>query len=115
MELNDKEQTAIADLIGYAANPETWPVSPDADVIRGIGARLGFAEGSTTIADLLRKIGNSQIDRRHDNTGLDDGPMLPSARKYTQRKLAKSPDEKALIRAKAWATRREKYGERGHS
>lgn len=50
-------------------------------------------------------------DCRPDLTGLDDGPDLP-ARK---RPPAKTAAELAAIRARAWATRRARYGERGHS
>jgi hypothetical protein len=49
-------------------------------------------------------------DHRSDNSGLDDGPPLP-ARKKMERK---PPDEYRVIRARAWATRREKYGPHGH-
>ena len=49
-------------------------------------------------------------DHRQDNSGLDDGPPLP-ARKKMERK---APDEYRAIRARAWATRRAKYGHHGH-
>lgn len=50
-------------------------------------------------------------DHRPDNSGLDDGPPL-----YPPRKKAapKSAGEMSRIRAQAWATRRSKYGHRGH-
>ena len=48
-------------------------------------------------------------DHRDDFAGLDDGP-------YRERKKAvpKLAAEISEIRARAWATRREKYGQRGH-
>jgi len=50
-------------------------------------------------------------DHKPDNTGLDDGPHLHAPRK----KAASKPAEvMADIRARAWATRREKYGKYGH-
>ena len=49
-------------------------------------------------------------DHRPDNSGLDDGPALP-ARK---RPAPKPADEIRDIRARAWATRRLKYGQHGH-
>jgi hypothetical protein len=50
-------------------------------------------------------------DHKPDNSGLDDGPDL-----YPPRKKAapKPPEVMAEIRARAWATRREKYGAHGH-
>jgi len=51
-------------------------------------------------------------DRRADNTGLDDGPELRTPRK---RPAPKAPAKMSEIRARAWATRRQKYGERGHA
>lgn len=50
-------------------------------------------------------------DHRPDNSGLDDGPEIRPKRK---RPVAKSQAETRSIRARAWATRREKYGEHGH-
>jgi hypothetical protein len=50
-------------------------------------------------------------DHRPDNTGLDDGPPLHAVRKKPE---PKSGDEYRDIRARAWATRREKYGQYGH-
>ena len=52
-------------------------------------------------------------DCRDDNTGLDDGPFLPG-RQPRKRPAAKSEDDTRDIRARAWATRREKYGKHGH-
>ena len=50
-------------------------------------------------------------DHRPDNTGLDDGPPLVWPRK---KPLPKSSAEIHDIRARAWATRRQKYGQWGH-
>lgn len=46
-------------------------------------------------------------------TGLDDGPWLPGKgpRKRAKRK---TDEELRVIRAKAWATRRQKLGPKGH-
>lgn len=49
-------------------------------------------------------------DHRPDNTGLDDGPPLPARKRPTP----KSPEVLRDIRARAWATRRRKYGNHGH-
>ena len=51
------------------------------------------------------------LDCREDNSGLDDGPLLREPRKKAK---PKSGDELRAIRAKAWETRRQKYGQRGH-
>ncbi len=52
-------------------------------------------------------------DHREDNSGLDDGPWLPG--RAPRKKIEpKSAHETAAIRARAWATRRAKYGEQGH-
>ena len=52
-------------------------------------------------------------DHKPDNTGLDDGPLLPGRRrKKPERKPAHVAAE---IRARAWATRRAKYGDCGHA
>lgn len=72
--------------------------------VRNTGDALGMV-----LAEALNR-----PDRRPDNTGLDDGPPLPSARRYIKRSAGKTSDEVAEIRAKAWETRRAKYGERGH-
>lgn len=45
--------------------------------------------------------------------GLDDGPWLPGHAPQKRRK-PKKPEEIRAIRAKAWATRREKLGPKGH-
>lgn len=50
-------------------------------------------------------------DHRGDNTGLDDGPPLHPPRK---RPDPKTGEEYRAIRDRAWATRRQKYGQRGH-
>ena len=50
-------------------------------------------------------------DHLADNTGLDDGPLIRAPRK---KMAAKSAEEWHCIRARAWATRREKYGPDGH-
>lgn len=55
----------------------------------------------------------SALDCRPDQTGLDDGPWLPGCAPR-KRAAAKHPEELAEIRARAWATRRARYGERGH-
>ena len=44
--------------------------------------------------------------------GLDCGP--DQSRQYTKRAPQKTAAELTEIRARAWATRRAKYGERGH-
>lgn len=49
-------------------------------------------------------------DHRPDNTGLDDGPPLP----VRKRPAPKIPEVLRDIRARAWATRRQKYGNHGH-
>ena len=52
-------------------------------------------------------------DHKPDGSGLDDGPYLPG--KAPRKKPApKSASEIADIRSRAWATRRQKYGDRGH-
>lgn len=50
-------------------------------------------------------------DHRTDLSGLDDGPPLDRERK---RPTPKSAVQMKDIRARAWATRRRKYGEHGH-
>lgn len=47
-------------------------------------------------------------------TGLDDGPWLKGHGARARKRIVKSPEEMTAIRAKAWATRREKLGPRGH-
>ena len=50
-------------------------------------------------------------DHRPDNTGLDDGPPISAPRK---KPAPKSATELRDIRKRAWATRRERYGQWGH-
>jgi hypothetical protein len=50
-------------------------------------------------------------DHKPDNSGLDDGPPLRKERKRMEPKPAA---EVGAIRRQAWATRRAKYGDRGH-
>ena len=45
-------------------------------------------------------------------TGLDCGPDF--SRQYVKRARPKPAAELTEIRARAWATRRAKYGDRGH-
>ena len=49
-------------------------------------------------------------DHKPDLSGLDDGPPLPTRKKAAP----KSREETKAIRARAWATRREHYGQYGH-
>lgn len=68
-------------------------------------------------SDLLRRYRDSfklaPFDSRPDGTGLDDGPYLPGC--APRKKAApKSAEETAEIRARAWATRRSRYGPCGH-
>lgn len=52
-------------------------------------------------------------DHKPDQSGLDDGPPLPGH--APRKKMTPKPaDEVRNIRARAWATRREKYGRYGH-
>lgn len=51
-------------------------------------------------------------DHKPDQSGLDDGP--PIERPYTRRAPPKTPEELTEIRARAWKTRRAKYGRHGH-
>lgn len=55
-------------------------------------------------------------DNRPDGSGLDDGPFLPGygPRKPRKKPTPKSPELMRGIRLRAWATRRAKYGPRGH-
>jgi hypothetical protein len=50
-------------------------------------------------------------DHKPDNTGLDDGPDMNAPRKKA---APKAPEVVAEIRARAWASRRAKYGTHGH-
>lgn len=68
--------------------------------LRAVCAAMGLPQPAT-------------LDNRPDGTGLDDGPYLPGCAPR-KRPPAKSPEDLAAIRARAWATRRAKYGERGH-
>jgi hypothetical protein len=52
-------------------------------------------------------------DHKPDGSGLDDGPYLPG-HGPRKRPLKKSTAEYQDTRARAWATRRLKYGARGH-
>lgn len=49
-------------------------------------------------------------DHQPDNTGLDDGPPLQRERR---KPVPKQPEQLREIRARAWATRRAKYGAHG--
>ena len=52
-------------------------------------------------------------DHQSDGSGLDDGPYLPGCapRKKPE---PKSTGKMRDIRVRSWATRRDKYGPRGH-
>jgi hypothetical protein len=52
-------------------------------------------------------------DHSPDETGLDDGPWM-IGRAPRKKLTSKPPEEIAAIRARAWATRRERYGRHGH-
>lgn len=52
-------------------------------------------------------------DHKPDGSGLDDGPYLPG--QAPRKKPAPKPaDVMASVRARAWATRRAKYGQCGN-
>jgi hypothetical protein len=52
-------------------------------------------------------------DHKDDQSGLDDGPWLPGHQ--PRKKMEPRPvAEVGAIRRQAWATRRAKYGDRGH-
>ena len=52
-------------------------------------------------------------DHKTDQSGLDDGPPLPGH--APRKKMEPKPtDEVKDIRARAWTTRRAKYGQHGH-
>lgn len=52
-------------------------------------------------------------DHQPDLSGLDDGPHLPGH--APRKKLSPKTDEEMReIRARAWATRRAKYGQHAH-
>lgn len=61
--------------------------------------------------DLVAK-GASQGDHKPDGSGLDDGPYLPG--QAPRKRVVKTADEKAEARRKAWETRRNIYGQKGH-
>ncbi|TXH57563.1 MAG: hypothetical protein E6Q97_04295 [Desulfurellales bacterium] len=68
----------------------------------------------TSMADICETCGMAATfkhDHKPDNSGLDDGPPLHHERK---KPAPKSVDEMREIRARAWATRREKLGPKGH-
>jgi len=65
------------------------------------------------IRDYLESFKRAPFDSRPDGSGLDDGPYLPGCAPRKKPK-AKDPSEIADIRARAWATRRAKYGPCGH-
>lgn len=70
-------------------------------------------EGGTG-ADMCEHCGGALTwahDHRADNSGLDDGPPLREPRK---KPAPKSAAIVRSIRARAWATRRKKYGQYGH-
>ena len=50
-------------------------------------------------------------DHKPDNSGIDDGPPIRGERKKA---VPKPADEVSAIRARAWETRRQKHGPRGH-
>lgn len=52
-------------------------------------------------------------DHKPDLSGLDDGPYLPD-HEPRKKPTPKTPSEVAEIRARAWETRRQKYGKWGH-
>ena len=52
-------------------------------------------------------------DHKSDLSGLDDGPYLPG-HEPRKKSAPKPAEEVRAIRARAWATRREKYGQFGH-
>lgn len=53
-------------------------------------------------------------DHKPDNTGLDDGICYLPGRQPRKNPAPKPADEIRDIRARAWATRRQKYGQGGH-
>lgn len=65
------------------------------------------------VAAYLASFARAPFDSRPDGSGLDDGPYLPGCAPR-KRPPAKAAAELADIRARAWATRRRKYGKRGH-
>lgn len=65
------------------------------------------------VAAYMASFARAPYDSRPDNTGLDDGPWLPG-QAPRKRPPPKSAAELSDIRARAWATRRAKYGPAGH-
>lgn len=53
-------------------------------------------------------------DHKDDFSGLDDGIVYLPGHAPRKKPAPKPADEVREIRSRAWATRREKYGERGH-
>lgn len=68
-------------------------------------------EHGTTICPICLCETTFRHDHQPDNSGLDDGPPLNEPRNRAEPKPA---DVMRDIRDRAWATRRAKYGERGH-
>lgn len=66
-----------------------------------------------TIAAVMGLPQPTRLDNRPDGSGLDDGPYLPGCAPR-KRPPAKDPATLADIRARAWATRRARYGKAGH-
>lgn len=58
-----------------------------------------------TICHVCGSLITAPHDHKPDRSGIDDGPPLPG-RGPRKRPPAKSREELAAIRAKAWATRR---------
>lgn len=52
-------------------------------------------------------------DHKPDGSGLDDGPYLPG-QAPRKKPAPKDASEISEIRNRAWKTRRQKYGDRGH-
>lgn len=55
---------------------------------------------------------DGDLDRRDDNTGLDDGPPLPGS--TPRKRTDQAPGALSEIRRQAWQTRRARYGDHGH-
>ncbi len=53
-------------------------------------------------------------DHKPDRSGLDDGLVYLPGRAPRKKATPKPPEVMADIRARAWDTRRQKYGQRGH-
>lgn len=58
--------------------------------------------------------GHEAHDHRPDRGGLDDGLVYLPGCAPRKKPAPKPPEEMADIRARAWATRRQKYGQCGH-